>query len=389
MSSRHRNLPFACLLTVVASTLVAPPPAEGIPAFARKYRFSCSTCHAPAPRLKDFGAEFAARGFRLEDPAQEPARETLDVGDPLLALPRSFPVAARVEGFAAWTEDAAAETDVEWPWVFKILSGAPISKKVSYYFYLILEKNEFEGLEDAYLQFNDVLGKGVHLLLGQFQVCDPLYKRELRLERADYEIYKVRPGHSNANLTYDRGVILTGQLPGKVDSTLQVVNGNGIPKGEFDQDDYKNVALYFGRGFGPAHVGLFGYTGKESDEAGLTNKMSYWGPNLTLGLGKWELNFQYLRREDDNPFFLDRPPADVVTEGGFAEIHWFPKGEDGRWVLSGLYGRVESDDPTAESESASLTLNYLLARNIRFLSEVQRDLVAEGSRASLGVVAAF
>lgn len=389
MSSRHCRLLVAGLVTVVAAALVAPPSAEAIPAFARKYRFSCTTCHGPFPRLKPFGEEFAARGFRLEDPAEEPARETIDAGDPLMALPRTFPLAVRLEGFGAWTEDAPAESDVEWPWVFKVLSGSPISKKISYYFYLILEKNEFEGLEDAYLQFNEIFGSRLNLLFGQFQVCDPLYKRELRLERADYEIFKVRPGLSNANLTYDRGVILTTELPASVDATLQVVNGNGIPKGEFDRDNQKNVALYFGRRFGGARIGLFGYTGKELDEAGRANSMRYWGPNVSVTKGKFELNLQYLHRTDDNPFFVAEPLRDVETDGGFAELHWFPKGEDGRWVLSALYSRVDSDDPLVESESASLTLNYLLARNVRLLTEAQRDLAFEQYKASLGVIAAF
>ena len=29
-------------------------------------------------------------------------------------------------------------------------------------------------------------------MVGQFQVCDPLFKRELRLERYDYEIFKTQ-----------------------------------------------------------------------------------------------------------------------------------------------------------------------------------------------------
>jgi hypothetical protein len=36
------------------------------------------------------------------------------------------------------------------------------------------------GFEDAYVQFSDVAGSGVDLLAGQFQISDPLVKRELR-----------------------------------------------------------------------------------------------------------------------------------------------------------------------------------------------------------------
>src|SRR3546814_13507529 len=57
-----------------------------------------------------------------------------------------------------------------------------------------LERGEVAGLEDAYLQFNDVLGSGVDVIAGQFQVSDPLFKRELRLEYEDYMPYRVRVG---------------------------------------------------------------------------------------------------------------------------------------------------------------------------------------------------
>jgi hypothetical protein len=107
------------------------------------------------PRLKPFGEAFAARGFKL-DPAQEPPRATIDTGDPELHLMRELPLALRLDGFASWKEGSLAETDVQWPWAFKVLSGGPISDLVSYYVYFIAEKGGVRGLEDAYLQFKTV-----------------------------------------------------------------------------------------------------------------------------------------------------------------------------------------------------------------------------------------
>jgi hypothetical protein len=228
------------LALATAATLAAAPSAQAIPAFARKYRFSCSTCHAPVPRLKEYGDEFAGAGFRLADAAQEPARATLDTGDPLLRLPRDLPLAVRLDGFATWSEQGDAKVDAQFPWVFKILSGGAISEKVSYYFYFILEEGGIQGLEDAYVQFNKPLGLPFNLLAGQFQVCDPLFKRELRLTRFDYQIFKTRVGQSSVNLTYDRGLAAAGTLPGDVDAVLQLVNGTGIGEvsdwGTFDRD---------------------------------------------------------------------------------------------------------------------------------------------------------
>src|SRR5512136_966318 len=115
----RRRFATSILLGVVA--LLAFSRAEAIPAFARKYQISCTTCHGPFPRLKPYGEEFAARGFRLPDASQEPARATLDMGDPLLKLPRDFPIAARIEGYASYKQGETATNDAEWPWVLKIL----------------------------------------------------------------------------------------------------------------------------------------------------------------------------------------------------------------------------------------------------------------------------
>ena len=52
---------------------LVPRQAEAIPAFARQHKISCTTCHAPFPRLKDFGEEFAGNGFAM--PEEENARE--------------------------------------------------------------------------------------------------------------------------------------------------------------------------------------------------------------------------------------------------------------------------------------------------------------------------
>lgn len=378
-----RFLMAACVLLLAAD-------AYAIPAFARKYRFSCSTCHAPAPRLKAFGEEFAGRGFRMEKAEDEPARAEYDTGDPLLKLLREFPIAARVEFNTTYKSDAASDVDFETPYVFKVLSGAPISAKMSYYFYFIIEQGEVTGLEDTFIQYNGIFNSGVDLLAGQFQVSDSLFKRELRLSRNDYEIFRVRVGSVPSNLTYDRGLMLSGTAPGEVDAVFTVVNGNGIPGGEFDDDGNKNIALRLSREFGAVRAGLFGYWGRNDGAAGSENELTYFGPDITVTIGdRWQVNAEYLSRSDDNPWLLDSGAVDVKTHGGFAEMHYFPKGEDGRYAWTILYNNVDSDDPAAVRESASLTLNYLVARNIRFMTEVGRDLELDENLASVGFSAAF
>lgn len=392
--SRDRLLTLAVLGTVALLAAMAARQADAIPAFARKYQLSCSTCHAPFPRLKPFGEEFGARGYRMEDPSKEPTRATYDVGDPLLMLVRDVPLALRLEGYASWKENALAEYDVEWPWAFKILSGGAISDHISYYLYFLEESGEVVGLEDVFMQFNSMFNLPLDLMVGQYQVCDVLFKRELRLERYDYDIFTKTVGMSAVNLTYNRGLALTWHAPAKIDAVFQVLNGNDIPPadgaGNFDSDKYKDVSLRLVRQFKNVRVGLFGYSGKQNADNARFNNTTYIGPDLVLDLGKnWNLNLEYLERRDDNPFFTTSSGPSYVTRGGFAELHFFPKGQDGRWVLTALYNKVNSDDPAADAETASLTANYLLARNVRLMLEGGRDLVADASRITVGLVTAF
>ena len=45
--------------------LIAVPTADAIPAFSRKYRTSCATCHVAFPKLNAFGEAFRNNGYRM------------------------------------------------------------------------------------------------------------------------------------------------------------------------------------------------------------------------------------------------------------------------------------------------------------------------------------
>ena len=61
-----RKLPY--VITILFFTFIVAENLQAIPAFARKYRISCQTCHTPVtPKLKDYGDAFAGNGFKLED----------------------------------------------------------------------------------------------------------------------------------------------------------------------------------------------------------------------------------------------------------------------------------------------------------------------------------
>jgi hypothetical protein len=369
---------------------------DAMPAFARKYQMSCKTCHAPFPKLKAYGDEFAANGFALKD--KDAPRYFADTGDEKVSLLRDLPVAIRFEGYASFNNSHSRSLDFSSPFLIKLLSGGVIARNISYYLYFFFgEKGKVAGLEDAFVMFNDVWGD-LDIYIGQFQVSDPLFKRELRLSFEGYQIYESRPGLSGIDLTYDRGIMFTYGLKGGTDLTLEVVNGSGIgeseanPHGNFDADKYKNVLGRISRDVTDNfRVGAFGYVGKERGANGLVNSLWMAGVDATLTVPKLELNLQYVERRDKNPSFL-LGAAEVATRGGFAELIYLPRGDDSSWYGGGLFNWVDSDQEDLKYQAASLYGGYLLRRNFRLLAEATyliKGVEGRHARFSLGMITAF
>jgi hypothetical protein len=402
VNSRIMTAVFALVL---AATVTAP--AHGIPAFARKYNVSCNLCHSPAPRLNEFGETFAANGFEFT-PGEEP-RDTIETGDAMLRLLRRIDLAFRLDAYVAAVRPRGAGStgvDLQTPWNIKVLSGGAIADRISYYLYFFMtERGEVAGLEDAYIQFTDIASSGVSVIAGQFQVSDPLLKRELRLHYEDYQPYRVRVGHARADLTYDRGIFATWEPWHGGDLALIVVNGHGLDHATaerlYDRDNMKNVALRVSQTVGPARVGAFGYYGRERAD-GISERILIWGPDATLALSPAvEVNLQFLRREDTNPMLI-ADGAGSTVDSGLVEAIVGPLGANGRWFATGLFNWIEADQPVVSLRlgeqdggfarryrTAALGAHYLLHRNVRLMGEVGYDLEVERPRFILGSTLAW
>ena len=401
------NVPrILCLLALLVAAL--PQRADAIPAFARKYGVSCLVCHTAPPRLNAFGETFAGNGFEFAP--GEPPRDTIDTGDRLLRLLERVNFAIRLDAYAqAQTARSAGGPafDIQTPYGIKLLSGGAIADKVSYYLYFYMsERGEIAGLEDAYIQFTDVAGSGVSLMVGQFQASDPMFKRELRLEYEDYQPYRVRVGDARADLTYDRGVMAVASPWEGADAAVLIVNGRGLNEADeqrfYDRDSGKNLGLRLSQELGPLRVGGYGYFGTETND-GVDDRIRIWGPDATFTFGNTELNAQYLRRTDSNPFFAASGERTVV-DAALVEAVWSPQGPAGRWFFSGLYNVVDSDDPvvslrlgeqveepslTSRYQTAAASASYLYRRNVRLLGEVMWDVERKRARFVTGFMTAF
>ncbi len=383
------------LLIVCMSFLISPDTANAIPAFARKYKMSCTTCHAPIPRIKDYGDEFAGNGFVLKD--QDAPRYFVETGDENLSLIRDFPFAVRFDGFVKHHTATSRNFDLTTPYNIKLLSGGSLTKDIAYYFYFFFsERGEVAGLEDAFIMFNNLFDREFDIYIGQFQVSDPLFKRELRLTYEDYQVYRSSPGLSDINLTYDRGIMLTYSTEDGTDIIFELVNGNGLGAADdfrtYDNDKYKNVVGRISRGFGEyVRLGGFGYYGKEAGIAGRTNEVWMLAADGTLTPNeRFELNAQFVERRDDNPNFLITSPEEKIkTRGGFAEVIFLPEGERSKWYAVGLFNLVDSNYGSEDYQTLTAHIGYLLRTNIRLIAENTYDIENEENRFVVGFIAAY
>jgi hypothetical protein len=391
-------------MAVLLSMLAPGGRAEAIPAFARLYGASCSMCHDPIPRLSAFGEMFVGNGYRFFN--GQPMPDRLATGDPLLELPGRLRLAMRLDAYAMAYSRGQAVTDFQTPYGLKIISGGPLSEHLSYYVYFMLsEAGATGGIEDAYVTWNELAGAPVSVSVGQFQVSDVIFARELRLEHQDYAIYGARIGTTPVNLTYDRGLMMSAELAGFT-LDAEIVNGNGNGEasagGRFDNDSHKSLMGHVSRELpGGVTIGAMGYVTRQNGAAagGPAVKSRLWmlGGDGSVALGPVELRGQFIHREDTHPTFTPGEPT-VITNGGFGEVLLHPAGS--RWYAIGLYNRIRASRPLLDVglggpsglsryETVTAGGGYLLRRNLRTYVEGTWDTARRTAQWTLGTTMAF
>jgi hypothetical protein len=400
-SGNYLVILFTFFFLLIFFVLMIPTKSEAMPVFARKYNMSCVACHAAFPRLNEFGEQFVSDNYRLPNWKDT----TVDTGDDMLALPVSVPLALRTQAFVqareAETVDIdtgetiSADTDFQAPYLIKLLSSAPLSDHISYYFYAIFAEKGDNGsviVEDAWFSHDDVFGTDISLMLGQFQVSDLMFPRETRLTFQDFMVYRM------AGLTYDRGTIF-GYTAGPVDLSLGLVNGNGIsenytinspgykrPDHLFDNNGGKAVFGRIGGDIADVNLGLFGYSGTQKNAtppAGTgsgdrdTDKISY-GIDLSGKIGYKTYWFAQLLQNDWDEFI------DANTKyswfGSFIGVDYV---HNDHWVYSLLYNYADANDfkktdtvyEGIDINSLTLSTSYYFMRNVKGVIEVNLDLL--------------
>jgi hypothetical protein len=191
--------------------LLKPAPAEAIPAFARKYGLSCTTCHESWPALNDFGRAFRDNGYQL----------LLGRDNPTKTFASYFPLSIRITPHYEVDTITHQETDQGTttlktggvaPIGLDLLAGGTLYDNVSF---LVVPTgftaNEGVTLESAWVRFSNIGGSSwVNLKLG---------KHDLDLPRS---------GHRRWDATGDGYLIYGYHSPGSISVFDMGENERGI-----------------------------------------------------------------------------------------------------------------------------------------------------------------
>jgi len=193
-------------------------PTYAIPAFARKYQTSCTTCHNNFPELNDFGEAFKKNGFKF--PTDD---ETFVKEPPVLLgakaqkeafpnavypgeIPGYIPISFRYSGAFNWTASqpkplqASAftpTTDLFAPNTFTIIGAGSMGQNLAFWM-----DNDISaggsgangGLGDGYLRYNDlghIFGlpkNALNVRAGQFELDLP-FTQARTIYPSGYDVY--------------------------------------------------------------------------------------------------------------------------------------------------------------------------------------------------------
>jgi hypothetical protein len=375
---------FLSMMFVLAMLL--PKSANAIPAFARKYGFTCTMCHTAYPKLNDFGQRFRDNGYQI------PGQEGLEKNVFEIAPPLSLRTTA---GFSIYNTQQGTTSGFN-IYGLDLLAGGVLHKNIS--FLLIYtpridepsadytgpnngnNPSQLASIESANIVFSNIIQNVFNIRIGRFEPAYQAFSSHRSFYIMEpYEVYTfTTPSNSFVFADNQIGVEMSGHFRSGFKYAAGIINGTGgNPDNSTYKDVYINLFQTFGKGDGQSagqRIGVFGYYGWQptvlpgtvvaptGETNGTGNKPYYRvGGDVSLNWSTLNLEMLYMFGSDDKAFNTLDPNKDYMYSGGFAELDWATL-VNNRLIASVLYNFVlppSYDDARTINAYSALVRYYL------------------------------
>jgi hypothetical protein len=288
----------------VLATCLSATAAEAIPAFARRYQTSCTTCHSIAPRLNAFGVAFRNNGYRIP-PNDEAFVKVPDVplGAPAWkrvwpdamwpgGIPGLPPVAFRIINDVVVDGDQPARVDFDFPHEFEILAAGTAGDGISFLAEVEVmsrpaTSEAVVSIERMFVQFDQLGGTTLaNLAVGRFEMrAVPFSRYHRRQTPSDLLAFDFRSPADGIHFRRPQmGLEFWGAKSGPggrggVEYAVGVVNGTGpLADTSTAKDVYARAAYKFGG---------FGVTGSSADAEPLPQATAWRDDSIRLGVSSY------------------------------------------------------------------------------------------------------
>ena len=162
----HLRVLCGLLLGVVMVPLF-PSASLAIPAFARKYDLSCSSCHTKPPRLNAFGEAFHMAGFQIPTVREGETKEKRNIGRVWSETDFLNIFAFRANGniVESFQGISPGETNLSFPVEAEIYLAGTFTDEISYFFELDHDSRAVQGLPGGLFEETSEFGIGKEFFL--------------------------------------------------------------------------------------------------------------------------------------------------------------------------------------------------------------------------------
>ena len=363
---------YSVLLTAILLTMVVQT-SLSIPAFARKYKTSCATCHNGFPKLNAFGEAFRRNGYQFPGggDAEFTKEEPVSLGAegnkkafPDAIWPGSLPGSSPLSLFMNGEVDYNPKIDPRFTFgglgsSIEAVAAGTLGEDLSFWGHLIVNGDGTVELNRIFLIFSNIVGDS-YALNARVGVIEPgLFSFSTHRAWMEGFWLTTRPFSDDMGWSIEetqKGIELNGMVEGRFGWNAGVVEGFGAPHS--DKDFYGHVTYKFGGlpldgvvegGAAPNNakpyfdnsvtVGAFAYAGNATlgpDSAQQTNTFTMAGGDVNAFYEQFNLFGGIGIRHDKQPFVGDPLLQSANTVVWFTELDVtvFP------WLLPGL--RYES-----------------------------------------------